>query len=158
MGWTEERTLHKWNIMKCGTCSVRTNRLQPVQPFAVTLQLCAERRAFSAPVSCAPTTIPLHLHFADQCPVRVVVCVSQPPNPSCLPGGAERLRTASYNYNSGGAETLPTPSYNNKSLHQQPLTVHKNAPSGRVRDGATGEWHPFRPSASLASYPTLTST
>ena len=38
------------------------------------------------------------------------VCVSQPPSPSCLPGGAERLRTASYNYN---------------SLNEQPLTVQE---------------------------------
>merc|ERR1711965_326829 len=92
------------------TCSVRTNQLQPVSPFAATLQLRAERRAFAAPVSCAPTTIPLHLHLADRFPVLVVVCVSQPPSPSCLPGGAERLRTASYNYN---------------SLHEQSLTVQE---------------------------------
>ena len=78
-----------------GTCSVRANRLQPVSPFAATLQLRAERRAFAALVSCAPTTFPLHLHLADRFPV-LVVCVSQPPSPSCLPGGAERLRTASY--------------------------------------------------------------
>ena len=93
-----------------GTCSVRANRLQPVPPFAATLLLRAERRVFAAPVSCAPTTIPLHLHLADRFPVLVVVCVSQPPSPSCLPGGAERLRTASYNYN---------------SLHEQSLTVQE---------------------------------
>ena len=92
-----------------GTCSVRANRLQPVPPFAATLLLRAERRVFAAPVSCAPTTVPLHLHLADRFPV-LVVCVSQPPSPSCLPGGAERLRTASYNYN---------------SLHEQPLTVQE---------------------------------
>ena len=79
---------------------MRANRLQPVPPFAATLLLRAERRVFAAPVSCAPTTVPLHLHLADRSPVLVVVCVSQPPSPSCLPGGAERLRTAIYNFNS----------------------------------------------------------
>ena len=64
-----------------GTCSVRANRLQPVPPFAATLLLRAERRVFAAPVSCAPTTVPLHIHLADAVPgpcSSVCVPASQP--------------------------------------------------------------------------------
>merc|ERR1711965_184386 len=42
------------------TCSVRTNQMQPVSPFAATLQLRAERRTFAAPVSCATGSVAAH--------------------------------------------------------------------------------------------------